>query len=135
MVPLGFLDQVSETLLKVKFKQHQDTPRNLVVCLKFDEIHHNLFYLRWIPSAAKGLLTCVSMPLCLCTFFILQVNIKLKFKSWRKKIEKFMRIDWNGIEKVSAIKSRSIISKLILILHKCPLRLCHLYMRDVNFYN
>ena len=34
----GFLGSVGDTLLKVKYKQNQGTPRNLVVCLEFDEV-------------------------------------------------------------------------------------------------
>ena len=35
----GFQFSVAETLLKVKYKEHRGTPRNLVVCLEFDEVH------------------------------------------------------------------------------------------------
>ena len=36
---IGFQESVSEKLLKVKFKQLQAEPRNLVVGLQFDEVH------------------------------------------------------------------------------------------------
>ena len=39
----GFLESVGNTLLKVKYKQNQAIPRNLVVCLEFDEVREIFF--------------------------------------------------------------------------------------------
>ena len=40
----GFLESVGNTLLKVKYKQNQAVPRNLVVCLEFDEVREIYFF-------------------------------------------------------------------------------------------
>ena len=48
----GFLGSVGDTLLKVKYKQNQAIPRNLVVCLEFDEVRElfvfNFKYINYI---------------------------------------------------------------------------------------